>query len=107
MTKTTFFRCLLALTALAAFPFAASNARAGADDILETNETNILRLKPTGGTPTTFVSGLSNPQGHCLRRSRQGICLGPRARPDRGVYASRRPGINLRHRAECAEWAGV
>jgi sugar lactone lactonase YvrE len=63
MTKTTLFRCLLALTALAALPFAVSNARAGADDILETNETNVLRFKPAGGTPTTFVSGLSNPKG--------------------------------------------
>ncbi|HKP03899.1 MAG TPA: NHL repeat-containing protein [Chthoniobacterales bacterium] len=63
MTKTTFLRCLLALTALAALPFAASTVRAAADDILETNETNILRFRPVGGTPTTFVSGLSNPKG--------------------------------------------
>ncbi|MEY2528474.1 MAG: hypothetical protein QOJ05_564 [Verrucomicrobiota bacterium] len=63
MTKTTFLRCLLTLTALAALPFAASKARAGADDILETNETNVLRFRPLGGTPTTFVSGLGNPKG--------------------------------------------
>lgn len=63
MTKTTFLRCLLALTALAALPFAASPARAAADDILETNETNVLRFKPAGGTGTTFITGLSNPKG--------------------------------------------
>ena len=63
MIKTTFLRCLLAFTALAAIPFAASMARAAANDILETNETNILRFRPAGGTPTTFVSGLGNPKG--------------------------------------------
>lgn len=63
MTKSIFLRSLLAASALAALPFTAPSARAAAGDILETNEGNVIRIRPFGGTPTTFVSGLSNPKG--------------------------------------------
>ena len=63
MTKTTFFRSLLAAAALAALPFGAKTLRAATGDILETNEGNVIRLRTLGGTPTTFATGLSNPKG--------------------------------------------
>lgn len=64
MIKMTFSRVLLAATALAAASLAAIDARGATGDILETNEGNIIRIKPTGaGTPTTFASGLGNPKG--------------------------------------------
>lgn len=62
MTKTT-FRSLLAAAAVAALPFFAFSARAGTGDIYESNEGNILRFSPQGGTPGTFSSGLSSPKG--------------------------------------------
>jgi sugar lactone lactonase YvrE len=63
MTKTTFLRSLLAAVALAALPFGASTLRAATGDILETNEGNIIRIKPTGGTPSTFATNFTNPKG--------------------------------------------
>lgn len=63
MIKTIFLRFLLAAAALAALPFAASTVRAGTGDILETNEINVLRFRPLGGTPSTFATGFANPKG--------------------------------------------
>lgn len=63
MTKTIFLRFLLGAAALAALPFATSTVRGSTDDIFETNDTNVIRFKPLGGTPATFVSGFGNPKG--------------------------------------------
>jgi sugar lactone lactonase YvrE len=60
MTKTT-FRSLLA--AAAALPLCAISAHAATGDIYETNEGNIIRFRPAGGTPGAFATGLSNPKG--------------------------------------------
>ncbi len=62
MTKTTFFRSLLAALVLAT-PFLATNAGAATGDIFETNAGNLLRFPPAGGTPTTFATGFTNPKG--------------------------------------------
>lgn len=62
MIKTTFLRSMFA-AALLATPFLASNARAAIGDIYETNEGNILRIRPAGGTPTVFATGFTNPKG--------------------------------------------
>jgi sugar lactone lactonase YvrE len=62
MTKLTFLRPLLAAAALAA-PLVALDARAAVGDIYETNEGNLLRFKPAGGTPGTFATGFTNPKG--------------------------------------------
>jgi hypothetical protein len=62
MTKTTFLRFLFA-AALCATPLVAPNARAAVGDIFETNQGNLLRFTPAGGTPATFATGLSNPKG--------------------------------------------
>src|SRR6266850_4278337 len=63
MTNTTFLRSLLAAATLAALPFGATISRAATGDIFETNEGNLLRFKPIGGTPTTFATGFTNPKG--------------------------------------------
>lgn len=63
MTKQIFRRPLLAATAFAALCAIATGARAATGDILETNETNIIRLTTVGATPSTFASGLGNPKG--------------------------------------------
>ena len=63
MTKTTFLRSLLAAAALATLPLGAITARAATGDIFETNEGNLLRFKPVGGSPTTFSAGFTNPKG--------------------------------------------
>jgi sugar lactone lactonase YvrE len=63
MIKTTFFRSLLGAIALAALPFSATTLRAGTGDIYETNDGNILRFKPIGGSPGTFATGFTNPKG--------------------------------------------
>ena len=62
MIKTTFLRSLLAALVLSTL-FVATNARAAVGDIYETNEGNLLRIKPAGGTPGTFATGFSNPKG--------------------------------------------
>jgi sugar lactone lactonase YvrE len=62
MTKLTFLRPLLAAAALAA-PLVALDARAAVGDIYETNEGNLLRIKPAGGTPGNFATGFTNPKG--------------------------------------------
>ncbi|HEX4630671.1 MAG TPA: NHL repeat-containing protein [Chthoniobacterales bacterium] len=59
--KKIFLRSLLAASLLAV-PFFAQSARAGANDIYETNEGNVLRFH-VSGTPSTFATGLSNPKG--------------------------------------------
>jgi sugar lactone lactonase YvrE len=41
----------------------ATSARANVGDIYETNEGNLLRFPPLGGTPITYASGFSNPKG--------------------------------------------
>ena len=66
MTKTIFLRFLLAVATLAALPFAASTVRGGIGDILETNETNVLRFNPFGGTPLTVAAGFGSPKGIVL-----------------------------------------
>lgn len=63
MTKQIFRRSLLAASAFAALCLIATSARAATGDILESNETNIIRLNTIGATPGTFASGLSNPKG--------------------------------------------
>src|SRR5687767_11341903 len=63
MTKTTFLRALLALSALAATSFLANTAHAVVGDILETNEGNVLRFRIPGATPATVATGLANPKG--------------------------------------------
>jgi sugar lactone lactonase YvrE len=63
MTNTTFLRSLLASLALAALPFGATTLRAATGDILESNEGNVLRIRPAGGTPSTFATSFTNPKG--------------------------------------------
>jgi sugar lactone lactonase YvrE len=64
MRKTNLLRLLLTATvALAAGLFIASPVRAAVGDIWETNNGMILRFTSGGGTPSTFVSNLSNPKG--------------------------------------------
>ncbi|PZR74186.1 MAG: hypothetical protein DLM73_08750 [Chthoniobacterales bacterium] len=63
MQKTKFLRPFLAALVLATAPEVASNARAAAGDVYETNQGNVLRFVTVGGTPGTFASGLSNPKG--------------------------------------------
>jgi sugar lactone lactonase YvrE len=63
MTTQIFRRLLLAATALAALSIIPGSARAAVGDILETNETNIIRLTTVGATPGTFATGLGNPKG--------------------------------------------
>ena len=60
--KKTFLPSLFA-AALLATPFLIQSASGAVGDILETNEGNILRFRAIGGTPTTFVTGLTNPKG--------------------------------------------
>jgi sugar lactone lactonase YvrE len=62
MMKKIFSRSLLAASLLA-LPLFAQSARAGANDIYETNEGNVLRFRFGAGTPVTFATGLSNPKG--------------------------------------------
>ena len=62
MMMKNFSRFLLAAGILAT-SFLAVNARAAVGDIYETNEGNILRFRTLGGTPTTFVTGFTNPKG--------------------------------------------
>ena len=62
MTNKNFLRPLLVITALAA-SFLTSPLRAAVGDIYETNEGNVLRFKPIGGQPGSFVTGFSNPKG--------------------------------------------
>ena len=57
-----FSRFLLA-AAVSAPLFLALNAHAAVGDIYETNEGNLLRFRALGGTPTTFVTGFTNPKG--------------------------------------------
>lgn len=59
--KMTFFRPLLA-TVLAGASMLATQTRAAVGDIYETNEGNILRFRPTGGQPGSFVTGFTNPK---------------------------------------------
>ena len=61
MKKKIFLRSLLAAS-LRALPVFAQTARAGANDIYETNEGNVLRFRGAG-TPIIFATGLSNPKG--------------------------------------------
>jgi sugar lactone lactonase YvrE len=61
MMKKIFLRSLL-VASLLAVPFFARSARAGANDIYETNEGNVLRFR-ISGAPATFATGLSNPKG--------------------------------------------
>jgi sugar lactone lactonase YvrE len=63
MTKKIFLRFLLAATALAVLPFATSTLRGGTGDIFETNDTNVIRFRPLGGTPATFASNFGSPKG--------------------------------------------
>ena len=63
MTLTTLLRSLLAALTVGAVAFGPTISRAATGDILETNEGNVLRIRKTGGTPTTFASGFSNPKG--------------------------------------------
>ena len=63
MTLTTLLRSLLATLTVGAVAFGPTISRAATGDILETNEGNVLRIRKTGGTPTTFASGFSNPKG--------------------------------------------
>src|SRR6476620_3982396 len=60
--KMTFSRLLPAVIALAA-SFLASPSQASVGDIYETNEGSVLRFKPTGGQPGSFISGFTNPKG--------------------------------------------
>ena len=62
MMKKFFLRSLLAASLLA-MPFFALSASAAVGDIYETNEGNLLRLSPAGGTPATVATGFSNPKG--------------------------------------------
>jgi sugar lactone lactonase YvrE len=66
MRKTNCLPLLLAAAAMAVMPLIAVSARAGVGDIYETNDGMILRFLPTGGTPSTFASNLSNPKGLAL-----------------------------------------
>lgn len=62
--KTTFLRFLLAAAvALVVAPFVTMTARAAIGDIFETNQGNLLRFRSSGGTPTTFTTGFTNPKG--------------------------------------------
>jgi sugar lactone lactonase YvrE len=63
MRKTNCLPLLLAAAVLATLPLIVVSAHAGAGDIYETNDGMILRFLTTGGTPSTFVSNLSNPKG--------------------------------------------
>ena len=63
MTRKNFLRRWLTVALLTAAFLFASNARAAVGDIYETNEGTVLRFRPSGGTPGTFVSGLTNPKG--------------------------------------------
>src|SRR5207248_56948 len=62
MMKKFFLRSLL-VASLLAMPFFALSASAAVGDIYETNEGNLLRISPAGGTPATVATGFSNPKG--------------------------------------------
>ncbi|HVF72420.1 MAG TPA: NHL repeat-containing protein [Chthoniobacterales bacterium] len=62
MTKPNSFLCLLAALALIATPVLCTPANGAVGDIFETNEGNVLRFGPSGGTPTNFATGLSSPK---------------------------------------------
>jgi len=63
MINTTLLRSLLAAAMLTAFPFGATTLLAATNDILETNEGNLLVFRTAGGTPGTFATGFTNPKG--------------------------------------------
>jgi sugar lactone lactonase YvrE len=64
MRKTNLLRIVLTATAaLGASSFLAISAHAAVGDVWETNNGTILKFGSTGGSPSTFVSGLSNPKG--------------------------------------------
>ena len=62
MMKTTFLRSLLGTLAIAASLLAAP-LRGATGDIYETNEGNLLRFRPAGGTPGIFTTGFTSPKG--------------------------------------------
>ena len=63
MIKMNCLRLLLTAAVVAALPLIANNAPAAVGDIYESNQGMILRFPPSGGTPGTFASNLSNPKG--------------------------------------------
>src|SRR5438309_1337780 len=63
MRKMNCLRLLLNAVVVAGIALIANNAPAAVGDIYESNDGMILRFNAAGGTPGTFVSGLSNPKG--------------------------------------------
>src|SRR2546423_8372848 len=57
------FSRFLLVAGVSAMAFVALNAHAAVGDVYETNEGNLLRFRALGGTPTTFVTGFTNPKG--------------------------------------------
>ncbi|HEX8076949.1 MAG TPA: NHL repeat-containing protein [Chthoniobacterales bacterium] len=63
MMKTTLLRSLLAAGTFLAASLLATNTRAAAGDLYETNEGNVLRFRLGSSSPAQFFTGLTNPKG--------------------------------------------